>query len=240
MKTQDAEIMRRSSAFKFLSDEHFSALEPLLQEEHYDFGDVIVRQGDPAESFYILTTGRARALKIKDDGEEIPLGVLKPGDSFGEAALADGGTRSATVRCSTAVDVLRIDRTDFLELVRRVPELKHFVETTGRNRALQSFLYQFSNFGRLPAPVLRNMIDKLTPAGFAKGSLNIREGDDAGPPYVIEKGRARAFTGVNGRDQNLAFYREGDFFGELSILNGSPRAASVEAFSDCQLLALDP
>jgi CRP-like cAMP-binding protein len=74
MKTQDTEILRRSSAFKFLSDEHFAALEPLLQEEHYDFGDVIVRQGDPADSFYIMTNGRARALKIKDDGEEIPLG----------------------------------------------------------------------------------------------------------------------------------------------------------------------
>src|SRR5438552_19017845 len=104
MKAQDSDILRRSSAFKFLSDEHFAALEPLLQEEHYDFGDVIVRQGDAAESFYILTTGRARALKITDDGEEIPLVVLKPGDSFGEAVLADVGTLSAIVRCSTAVD----------------------------------------------------------------------------------------------------------------------------------------
>jgi len=240
MKAQDGEILRRSSVFRFVSDEHFGAIEPLLQEEHYDFGDVIVKQDNPADSFYVLTRGRARALKIKLDGEEIPLAVLKPGDSFGEAALAEGGTRNATVRCSTAVDVLRIDRTDFLELVRRVPELKQYVETTGRNRALQSFLYQFSNFGRLPAPALRGVIDKLKPAGFAKGSLIIREGDDAGPLYVIEKGRARAFAGVNGRDQNLAFYREGDFFGELSILNGSPRAASVEAFTDCQLLALDP
>src|SRR6202043_3441735 len=84
------------------------------------------------------------------------------------------------------------------------------------------------------------MIDKLTPIGVAKGSLIIREGDTAGPMYVIEKGRARAFTGVNGRELNLAFYREGDFFGELSILNGAPRAASVEAFTDCQLLALEP
>jgi ATP-binding cassette subfamily B protein len=240
MKTQDSEILRRTSLFRFVSDEHFGAIEPLLQEEHYDFGDLIVKQDEPADSFYVLTRGRARALKIKSDGEEIPLGVLKPGDSFGEAALAEGGTRSATVRCSTAVDALRIDRTDFLDLVRRVPELKHYVETTGRNRALQSFLYQFSNFGRLPAPVLRSMIDNLKPAGFAKGSLIIREGDDAGPLYVIEKGRARAFAGVDGGQRNLAFYREGDFFGELSILNGSPRAASVEAFSDCQLLALDP
>src|SRR5437899_7259311 len=131
MKAQDADILRRSSAFKFLSDEHFAALEPLLQEEHYDFGDVIVRQGDPADSFYIMTNGRARALKVKDDGEEIPLGVLKPGDSFGEAALADGGIRSANDRCSTAVDVLRSDRNDFLLLNQQVSEMKQYREMRG-------------------------------------------------------------------------------------------------------------
>src|ERR1700732_644265 len=166
MKPKDGEIIRRSSVFRFLSDEHFAALEPLLQEQHYDFGDVIVKQDDPADSFYVLTHGRARALKIKSDGEEIPLGVLKPGDSFGEAALAEGGKRTATVRCSTAVDVLRIDRNDFLQLVAEVPDLRHYIEMIGRNRAVQSFLYQFSNFGRLSAEALRRMSDKLTPIGF--------------------------------------------------------------------------
>src|SRR5215468_5817970 len=240
MKAPDTEILRRSSVFRFVSDDHFAAIEPLLQQEHYEFGDVIVKQGDPANSFFVLTRGRARAIKIKADGEEVPLGLLKPGDSFGEAALSEGGTRNATVRCSTAVDVLRIDREDFLELVRRVPDLKQYVETTGRNRALQSFLYQFSNFGRLPIPVLRGMIDKLSPVTFEKGDLIIREGDDAGPLYILQKGRARAFTSTNGTERNLAFYREGDFFGELSILNGSPRAASVQAFTDCELLSLEP
>ncbi len=113
MKAQDVDILRRSSAFKFLSEEHFAALETLLQEEHFEFGDVIVRQDDPADSFYLLTHGRARALKIKPDGEEIPLGTLKPGDSFGEAALAMADYAALRVRCSTAVDVLRIDRERF-------------------------------------------------------------------------------------------------------------------------------
>src|SRR5438874_12502140 len=202
MKAEDSEILRRSSVFRFLSDEHFDAIESLLQEEQYGFGDVIVKQGDPADSFYILTKGRARAVKIKADGEEIPLGVLKPGDSFGEAALAEGGTRNATVRCSTAVDVLRIDRDDFLQLVHREPDLKQSIETTGRNRAVQSFLYQFSNFGRLPTPVLRSMIEKFKPLSVQKADLIIREGDDAGPLFIIEKGRARAFTALNGREQN--------------------------------------
>ena len=230
MKAEDRDIVRHSSVFRFLSDEHFDAIEALLQDERYDFGDVIVKQGDPADAFYVLTTGRARALKIRADGEEIPLGVLKPGDSFGEAALADGGTRNATVRCSTAVDVLRIDRDEFLQLLSHEPDLRQSIETTGRNRALQSFLYQFSNFGRLPTPVLRSMIEKFKPISIGKGDLIIQEGSGAGPLFILEKGRALAFTAPNGRQRNLAFYREGDFFGELSILNGSPRAASVEAF----------
>src|SRR3954453_3211124 len=210
MNAQDLEILRRASALKFLSEELLPALEPLLQEEHFEFGDVIVRQDDPADSFYVLTHGRARALKIKGDGEEIPLGTLKPGDSFGEAALADGGMRSASVRCSTAVDVLRIDRKDFLELVEQVPDLRRYIEMTGRSRALQSFLYQFSNFGRLPAPALRSVIENLEPVEVAKGKMIIRQGDEAGPLFVLEKGRARAFAGVNGKERILAFSREGD------------------------------
>ena len=114
------------------------------------------------------------------------------------------------------------------------------MQVTRRARTLQSFLYEFSNFGRLPTLALRGMIEKLEQVQFQKGNLIIKEGDAAGPMYILEKGRARAFTQNNGAQVNLAFYRDGDFFGELSILNGSPRAASVEAYSDCDLLALNP
>ena len=179
-------------------------------------------------------------MKADQNGNEIVLATLKPGDSFGEAALSEGGTRTATVRCSTAVEALRLDRADFLQLAEETPELKHHVEMTARHRALHGFLYEFSNFGRLPVPALRSLVEKLTPVEVAKGESIIRQGDPPGAMFILEKGRARAFHSNNGTQQNLAFYRDGDFFGELSILNGSPRAASVEAFSDCRLLALEP
>src|SRR4026209_1294874 len=84
------------------------------------------------------------------------------------------------------------------------------------------------------------MIEKFKPVSVQKADLIIREGDDAGPLFIIEKGRGRVFTALNGREHNLRFLREGAFFGELTILNGSPRTASVEAFTDCQLLSLEP
>ncbi|MEP7071263.1 MAG: cyclic nucleotide-binding domain-containing protein [Verrucomicrobiota bacterium] len=241
MNTKDLDLLRRSELFRFLPDEHFEKLQPLLREERYDFGDVIVKQGEAATAFYILLSGRARVVKTgANNGDEIMLGTLRPGDSFGEAALTEGGTRSATVRCSTSVEALRLERADFLQLAESVPELKQYVQTTRRARSLQSFLYEFSNFGRLSAPALRSVIEKLERVQIEKGNLIIRQGDAAGPMYILEKGRARAFLQNNGTKKNLAFYRDGDFFGELSILNGSARAASVEAYSDCELLALPP
>ncbi|PYL89365.1 MAG: hypothetical protein DMF14_13370, partial [Verrucomicrobia bacterium] len=241
MNTKDVDLLRRSDLFRFLPDEHFEKIRPLLQEERHDFGDLIVKQGDPASAFYILISGRARVVKSgANDGEEIVLATLRPGDSFGEAALTEGGTRTATVRCSTSVEVLRLDRAEFLALTETAPEFKEYMQVTRRARTLQSFLYEFSNFGRLPTLALREVIEKLERVQFRKGNLIIKEGDSAGPMYILEKGRARAFTQNNGAQVNLAFYRDGDFFGELSILNGSPRAASVEAYSDCDLLALDP
>ena len=240
MKATDESLLRRSSLFQFLPENHFEQLRDLLQEETCEFGDLLVRQGEPADAFYILLSGRARVVKSDQNGNEIVLATLKPGDSFGESALTEGGTRTATVRCSTSVEALRLDRNDFLELAEEIPELKHHIEMTARHRALHGFLYEFSNFGRLPVPALRSLVEKLTPVEVPKGQSIIRESDPPGAMFILEKGRARAFHSHNGSQQNLAFYRDGDFFGELSILNGSPRAASVEAYSDCQLLALEP
>lgn len=234
------EVLRRSKAFGSLSPEHYDRLRPLLREEHFEFGDVIVKQGAAADSFYILTSGRARVVKETESGEEIALTSLRPGDEFGELALISGGTRNATVRCSTAVDVVRLDSQKFLPLLEQSPELKKSIETTARIRTLHGFLYEFSNFGRLSAQALRAIVERLTPVDFAKGDLIIREGEPAGPMYILQTGRVRVFAGKNGHVRNLAFYRGGDFFGELSILNGSPRAASAEAMTPCHLLALQP
>src|SRR5213082_3670988 len=107
MNAKDVDLLRRSDLFRFLPEEHFEKIRPLLQEERHDFGDLIVKQGEPANAFYILISGRARVVKSgPNNGEEIVLATLRPGDSFGEAALTDGGTRTATVRCSTSVEVL--------------------------------------------------------------------------------------------------------------------------------------
>ena len=234
------DVLKQSALLRFLPPDHRERLAALFTEERYEFGDVIVNQGDEADAFYVLASGRARVVKISDQGKEIALHSLRPGSEFGESALVGGGMRTATVRCSTTTEVLRLGRDAFLELLGEYPELRRHLETTARFKALHGFLYQFTNFGRLSMHALHHMVESLTPLNVPKGGVIIREGDPAGPMYIVQAGRVRAFTNHSKKTRNLGFYREGDFFGELSLLNGSSRAASADAMTDTRLLALSP
>src|SRR5260370_25165604 len=128
----------------------------------------MVKQGEPADAFFVLAAGRARVVGMTEDVEELSLNTLKTGAEFGESALLAGGMRNASVRCSSAVEALRLEREDFLKLLAECPEFKNYLELTARWRAVHGFLYQFSNFGRLPAPAMQALIEKLEPNSFAQ------------------------------------------------------------------------
>ena len=199
----------------------------------YPFGAVIVTEGDPADAFYLLVTGSARVLKRGEDGDEVPLSVLRAGDSFGESGLLEKGPRTATVRASEKVEVLRLDGAVFSALTASHPEVRSMFEAVAKQRALWNFLRVHSSFGDLPADALAALASGLQRIEVPQGRTIIREGEPAGPMYVIEEGRVRAFTET---DAALAFFRTGDFFGERSLFLGESRAATLEAVTDCVLL----
>lgn len=208
----------------------------------FTFGMPIVREGEPADALYVLLSGRARVIKnAARDGTtngELSLGVLKAGDTFGEIGLLEQGTRTLTVRASGDVEALRLDREVFEVLLRERPELRQYFELQVAHRRLNNFFKEFTAFAKLPAPALAELLADLERKTVKAGELVIREGDPSGPMYIVEEGRLRVFVEENGRRKYLAYYRKGDFFGELSIFKGAPRAASVEAVSECTLSAL--
>ena len=231
-------ILRNCSFLQFLPEEEFERVAELFHSVHYDFGDVIVKQGEEADAFYVLTSGRARVVKDDGRGGELVLGSLQPGKEFGETALLRPENRMATVRCSTTVTVERLSRENFLELLDEFPQLRNRIETTARWRTVHSFLYEYSNFGRLPQPALYALLEKFESRTFKRGDLIVRQGDPADAMYIIQSGKVRCFQEEKGGQRNLSFLRDGDFFGELAILTGTDRTASAEAAQDCELLAL--
>jgi serine/threonine-protein kinase len=70
------------------------------------------------------------------------------------------------------------------------------------------------------------------------GEHIVREGDLADAAYVIVSGRALVYKTVDGERRVLREVGPGDVFGEMAILNSSPRTASVEAIEDCLLTVL--
>ena len=206
----------------------------------FTFGQPIVTEGAPADAFYVLASGTARVVKTGPGGEEISLGLMRPGESFGEIGLLEETTRTATIRASGDVHVFRLDRAIFEALVHGSPELRSQIELQVKFRHLRSFFRLYSAFARLPVPALKTLLDGLKPVAAAAGELVIRQGDEPGPMYIVEEGRLRTFVEEDGRRRYIGYLRKGDFFGEMSVFKGTRRTASVEAVAPCALLALAP
>ena len=208
----------------------------------FSFGSLIVREGEPADGLYVLVSGRARVLKnASRDGTsngEISLGLLKPGDTFGEIGLLEDSHRTVTVRASGDVQVQRLDRDVFYELLHNRPELRQYFELQVMHRRVSNFFKEFTAFAKLPAAALQDMLADLEKVTVAAGDVVIRQGDPPGPMYIIEEGHLRVFVEEDDRRRYISYLRKGDFFGEMSVFSGEARNASVEAVSDCSLLAL--
>ena len=76
---------------------------------------------------------------------------------------------------------------------------------------------------------------------FERGQVILREGQPGGSLYTLTSGRVRAFRrdAATGKQSPIGDLQEGAFFGEMSILTGQPRMASVVALTRCELLELD-
>ncbi len=238
MSQDRAALLAKAQLLEFFPPEARERIAACFKEERHAFGDIIVREGDPGEAYYILVEGRARVYKTSSGGEEMPLNVLRAGDEFGEMALLEEGKRTASVRCSSETVLLRLDRQDFHRLLAEEPELRRFQQLRIRHRQVHNFLREAASFGDLPAATLQAFLEQLTPMSFAQGEVIIREGDPTRDFYIVEKGRARVYVNGNGARRTIGYCRAGDHFGEISALRGTPRTATVETVTDCRLLCV--
>ncbi len=117
----------------------------------YGFGEVIVAEGDRADAMFVIQSGTAQVVKSGEQGREMPLNVLCSGDMFGERSLMDPEPQpTVTVRASSPVQALRLDRGKFQELVQTEPAVGRYVQLDVRRRELRDFLLRYPAFGDLP------------------------------------------------------------------------------------------
>lgn len=86
-------------------------------------GRMIFEQGDPGDSFFMITSGRIRIFRKNAEGMETELAVLGSGDSFGEMALLTGAVRSANVAALEDLDLTVLAKVHFDRILRSYPEV---------------------------------------------------------------------------------------------------------------------
>jgi CRP-like cAMP-binding protein/rhodanese-related sulfurtransferase len=89
-----------------------------LETEHFKKGEAVINQGEEGENFYIIRQGACRVVrKTRKNPEGMVLATLKSGDNFGEESLISGGKRNASVIMETDGVLMKLPKTDFLDLL---------------------------------------------------------------------------------------------------------------------------
>jgi CRP-like cAMP-binding protein len=116
------ELLKKIHIFSHLGDVALVDLYKRMSVKHWHGGAIIMGQNEPGDALYVLTSGRAKAVLFGENGREMTLAMLGPGDFFGEMALFDGKPRSANVVAVDDAVLLVLDRESFLTHLKSHPE----------------------------------------------------------------------------------------------------------------------
>jgi CRP/FNR family cyclic AMP-dependent transcriptional regulator len=120
MRTEAAvALLRRTRLFAELREDTLRALADRSVERSYPRHGRLFYQGDPGSGLYVLASGLVKVVVTSEDGEEMVLVTLGPGDAFGELSIVDGGPRSASAEALEPTVALVITREVLLDLATR-------------------------------------------------------------------------------------------------------------------------
>ncbi len=117
-----AEALRASDMFGGLSDPEVLALASLLAMRRVTRHSTVFHQGDEGMSLFVVERGTIHCHMVTDDGRELTVAVVGPGEIVGELAFLDGQARSATATALDDSELWVLSSDDFYSFVRRFPE----------------------------------------------------------------------------------------------------------------------
>jgi CRP/FNR family transcriptional regulator, cyclic AMP receptor protein len=118
--------LMRSDLFRDLKASYLDIILMICEEVRYLAGDIIFREGDPGDAIYLIAQGAVEIVlePRSPDEAQIPVAVMAPNSTFGEATLVEtAGRRTATARCRTDAQLVRIQRDRLLRLCYDYPQI---------------------------------------------------------------------------------------------------------------------
>lgn len=240
------QALQKVKLLESLTVEQLKLVASSVQQLQYRAGDVIVHKGESGSVLYMIQSG---TVACTDIGNGFGVVELKDGDYFGERALLASEPRAATVIAKTDVQVMALDQETFTSLLGPLQEVLDY------NR-LWRILESVNVLKNVPESLKRKLLDLAQQISYAPGEFIIREGDEGDTFFIVKDGEAKvlqrspqsssssarsSFSSAKGQppDVEVARIGPGDTFGEMALLNRSPRMASVIACSKVDCFVLD-
>jgi hypothetical protein len=125
----------RSPLFSDFSAGELLAVMGGLELLTFDAGDIIITEGEPGRSLFVVSSGRVKAFVRNPAGRHVQVREMDEGAFFGEISILQGGPRTATVTAATRVDLLELDRDTLDGITARYPRVLQVLEAFYRERA---------------------------------------------------------------------------------------------------------
>jgi CRP/FNR family cyclic AMP-dependent transcriptional regulator len=115
-------MLQGSPLFRGLAPATLDRIAGLAVQRTYRRGEIVFSAGDAGDALFGVVSGRIRISTGNADGREIFLNIMEPGDTFGEIALLDGGTRTATATAMDASELVSLRRDPLFGLLEKEPK----------------------------------------------------------------------------------------------------------------------
>ena len=224
----------QSFIFNSLEDKELKTVIDSFEEKKYSAGQNVITQGEEGDVLYLVDSGELDCEKVFKAGDPPTyLKTYKPGESFGELALLYNAPRAATIRAKTEATCWALDRECFNNIVKDAAMKKRekYENTLKKVEILKS----------IDPYELGQICDALKTENFQKGESIIKQGDKGDVFYILDEGSAHAekVFEKGKAPEKVKDYASGGYFGELALLKGEPRAATIIADTPCKCLSLD-
>ena len=114
----DDNILNSINIFSELSDKECSTLQKFFKPRNYLKNSMIILEEEYGDLVFVVQTGTIKITRVNDEGKEVILALLGPGEIFGELAILDGEARSANALAQENCHLLAINKEDFLEILK--------------------------------------------------------------------------------------------------------------------------
>ena len=223
-----------SFIFNSLEDKELKTVIDSFEEKKYTAGQNVITQGEEGDVLYLVDSGELDCEKVFKAGDKPTyLKTYKAGESFGELALLYNAPRAATIRAKTNATCWALDRECFNNIVKdaAIKKREKYENTLKKVEILKS----------IDPYELGQICDALKTQTFEKGETIIKQGDKGDVFYILDEGKAHAEKVFEDgkKSSNVKDYESGGYFGELALLKGEPRAATIIADTNCKCLSLD-